>query len=71
VNIFFVLSTFKQDISAWELQYGGIPKGSILIVRTGWSQRWTQGAKAYLGYDEAHEGKFDPQVSTLSFPSQC
>ncbi|GAA2862789.1 cyclase family protein [Paenarthrobacter ilicis] len=28
------------DVLAWEAQYGGIPEGSFVALRTGWSKRW-------------------------------
>lgn len=29
-----------SDISLWEKEHGIIPKGSIVLVNTGWSKRW-------------------------------
>ena len=37
-----------EDLEAWEAEHGRIADGSILLVRTGWSERWTDPA-AYLG----------------------
>lgn len=28
------------DVLAWEAHYGGIPEGSFVALRTGWSKRW-------------------------------
>lgn len=36
------------DLRAWEAEHGRIADGSILLVRTGWSERWSDRA-AYLG----------------------
>lgn len=36
------------DLEAWEAEHGRIADGSILLVRTGWSERWSDRA-AYLG----------------------
>lgn len=36
------------DLTAWEAQHGQIPKGAILLVRTGWDARY-QDRTAYLG----------------------
>ncbi|MGE0180733.1 MAG: cyclase family protein [Parvularculaceae bacterium] len=48
------------DIAAHEASYGKIAPGSIILLRTGWSARWAEGAGAYLGGD-------DP--ADLHFPS--
>ena len=36
------------DLEAWEADHGTIPDGVILLLRTDWSQRWSDRA-AYLG----------------------
>lgn len=36
------------DLEAWEAEHGRIADGSILLVRTGWSERWSD-RTAYLG----------------------
>ena len=38
------------DLTAWESRYGSIPSGSVVLLLTGWSQRWGNPA-AYLGTD--------------------
>jgi kynurenine formamidase len=38
------------DVTAWEQKHGKIEKGSIVLLRTGWSARWPD-AKRYLGDD--------------------
>lgn len=59
-----------DDIAAFERTLGfEVPAGVIVIIRTGWAERWPLGARAYLGYDEAVQGPFDPSVSSLAFPS--
>jgi len=37
-----------EDLRSWELRYGRIPDGAIVIMYTGWSRFWP-GAKKYLG----------------------
>ena len=36
------------DLEAWEAAHGRIPAGAILLLRTGWGDRWADRA-AYLG----------------------
>jgi kynurenine formamidase len=31
-----------SDIRAWEREHGRIPKGSVVMVRSDWSKRWTE-----------------------------
>jgi len=50
------------DIETHETRHGRIPDGSIVLLRTGWSQRWPD-AQAYLGDDTPGD------ASKLSFPS--
>src|SRR3954469_821860 len=33
-----------SDIQAWEKQHGRIPEGSVVMVRSDWSKRWTTDA---------------------------
>ncbi len=37
-----------DDLESWEAEHGQIPSGAILLIRTGWSDRWPDRA-AYLG----------------------
>jgi kynurenine formamidase len=39
-----------QDLTAWEAEYGRIPDGAVLLVRTGWDDRYGD-RSAYLGTD--------------------
>ena len=41
-----------DDVRAWESEHGRIPGGAIVLMRSGWSSRWTAGA-AYYNRDEA------------------
>lgn len=50
------------DVLAWEEQYGPIPRGVIVLLRTGWGERWPDRA-AYLGDDTPGD------ASNLRFPS--
>ena len=49
------------DVQAFEARHGKIPKGSIVLLRTGWSRRWPD-RKAYLGDDKKGD------ASNLHFP---
>lgn len=52
----------REDVLAFEKGHGAIPRGSIVLLRTGWSRHWPD-AKAYLGDDTPGD------ASKLSFPS--
>ncbi|MCP5065864.1 MAG: cyclase family protein [bacterium] len=39
-----------DDLAAWEAAWGRIPDGAILLLRTGWADRWSD-RTAYLGTD--------------------
>ncbi|MBK8246884.1 MAG: cyclase family protein [Gemmatimonadetes bacterium] len=52
----------RADVLAWEKAHGTIPRGAIVILRTGWSMRWPD-AKAYLGDNTPGD------ASRLHFPS--
>ena len=58
----------EDDILNYEIEHGLIEERSIVLVRTGWSRYWSQGAKHYLGFDESTDGPYDPTTSELSFP---
>ena len=51
------------DLTAWEQTHGAIPQESIVLLRTGFSQRWPDAAR-YLGTSE----KGDAAVAKLHFP---
>ena len=51
-----------QDVWAFEKQHGPIARGTIVLLRTGWSRHWPD-AKSYLGDDTPND------ASKLSFPS--
>ena len=51
------------DLTAWEAAHGDIPRGAVVLVRTGWSSRWGD-RTAYLGTDLVGE----PAVAELHFP---
>jgi kynurenine formamidase len=51
-----------EDVRAFEKAQGGIARGTIVLLRTGWSRHWPN-AKAYLGDDTPGD------ASKLSFPS--
>lgn len=50
------------DVKKWETAHGPLPKGSIVLLRTGWGKRWPD-RKSYLGDDTPGE------ASHLHFPS--
>ena len=52
----------RDDVLAFERRYGRIPPGTIVLLRTDWSNRWPN-RKRYLGDDTPGE------VSRLHFPS--
>ena len=52
----------RADVTAFEAKHGTIPKGSIVLLRTGWGSRWPD-RKRYLGDDKPGD------VSNLHFPS--
>ncbi|HET7220926.1 MAG TPA: cyclase family protein [Vicinamibacterales bacterium] len=52
----------RDDVLLFEKTGGAIARGSIVLLRTGWSRHWPD-AKAYLGDDTPGD------ASKLSFPS--
>jgi len=51
-----------DDVRAWEVRHGRIPKAAIVLLRTGWAARWPD-AKRYFGDDTPGD------ASRLHFPS--
>ncbi len=52
----------REAVEAHESRYGRVPEGAIVLLRTGWSDRWPD-VRAYLGDDTPGD------ASRLSFPS--
>ena len=52
-----------DDLTSWEAEHGPLPDGGILLVRTGWGERWND-RTAYLGTDLVGE----EAVAELHFP---
>lgn len=52
-----------DDLTAWEAANGAIPDRAILLIRTGWADRWSD-RTAYLGTDLTGEAA----VAELHFP---
>ncbi|MEO6214205.1 MAG: cyclase family protein [Vicinamibacterales bacterium] len=52
----------RDDVLQFEKAHGSITRGTIVLLRTGWSRYWPN-AKAYLGDDTPGD------ASKLSFPS--
>jgi len=50
-----------DDVLAWEKAHGRVPKGTAVLIRTGWAARWPD-ALAYLGDDTPGE------TGNLHFP---
>jgi kynurenine formamidase len=50
------------DVKEWEAAHGLVPKGAILLLRTGWSARWPN-RRRYFGDDTPGD------ASKLHFPS--
>jgi kynurenine formamidase len=50
------------DLDAFEREHGPVPRGTIVLLRTGWSARWPD-ARGYLGDDRPGD------ASNLRFPS--
>jgi len=41
-----------DDVRAWEAEHGEIPRGAIVVMRSGWAARWTQGSSYYNQADD-------------------
>jgi kynurenine formamidase len=52
----------RADLDAWEKRHGTIPRGALVLLRTGWSARWPD-RKRYFGDDTPND------ASRLHFPS--
>ena len=52
----------REDVLAFEREHGAIEPGTIVLLRTGWSERWPD-RRAYLGDDTPGD------ASRLRFPS--
>jgi kynurenine formamidase len=50
------------DVQAWEAKHGPVPEGALVMLRTGWGERWPD-RKRYLGDDKPGD------ASNLHFPS--
>jgi kynurenine formamidase len=50
------------DVQAWEAKHGPVPEGAVVLLRTGWGERWPD-RKRYLGDDKPGD------ASNLHFPS--
>jgi kynurenine formamidase len=51
-----------QDVAAWEAAHGRIPAGAVVLLRTGWSERWPDRLR-YFGSASTSD------ASGLHFPS--
>jgi kynurenine formamidase len=51
-----------DDVRGWESSHGAVPAGAIVLLRTGWSERWPD-RRQYLGDDTPGD------ASNLRFPS--
>jgi len=46
-----------EDVDAWEALHGPVPRGAIVLLRTGWGARWGD-MKAYRNFDAAGRLRF-------------
>ncbi len=59
-----------EDLTVWEAEHGELPRRAILLIRTGWSTRWSDRAR-YLGTErtgpeavaELHFPGLDPEAA--------
>ena len=57
----------KDDVLAWEQQHGQIPAGSVVIMYTGWQEKWNAPAE-FFNQDESggmHFPGFDGETTTF------
>lgn len=57
----------RADLLAWEGEHGLIPEGAIVLMRSGWSERWADGAP-YMNADEqggVHFPGLSPQAASF------
>ncbi len=52
----------RADVEAWEAEHGAVPAGSIVLLRTGWGERWPDRLR-YFGDDAPGD------ASDLHFPA--
>jgi len=52
----------RADVEHWETDHGRVGAGTVVLLRTGWSERWPN-VKSYLGDDSPGD------ASHLHFPS--
>jgi kynurenine formamidase len=52
----------REEVLAWEAEHGTIPPGTIVLLRTDWSQHWPD-PRSYLGDDTPGD------ATNLRFPS--
>jgi kynurenine formamidase len=50
-----------EDVRAWERRHGRIPDGAIVVMNSGWGERWPD-KRRYLGTDKPMD------VANLHFP---
>ena len=46
-----------EDVQVWEQQFGSVPKGSILLLYSGWQEKWDT-PHAFLNLDSNGAGHF-------------
>jgi len=51
-----------EDVAAWEAAHGPVPEGALVLLRTGWGERWPDRLR-YFGDDTPGD------ASNLHFPS--
>jgi kynurenine formamidase len=56
------LTLTVEQVAAWEMAHGQVPRGAMVLLRTGWSTRWPDRLR-YFGSDEVGT------ANDLHFPS--
>ena len=54
-----------ERIDRWEAEFGRIPAGGWVLLRTGWSRRTDPSAFLNVGADGPHSPGFDPRASAM------
>ena len=47
----------RRDVEEWERVYGAVTDGSVVLLRTGWQEKWGEPDR-YFGYDTSGKPHF-------------
>lgn len=47
----------REDLAAWEKENGEVPEGSVVLLNTGWSEKWDD-PKSFFGFDDKGDMHF-------------